>query len=234
MFFQGLFLRIPPLLMLLALLSCGVAQYPDNSEVPTGNRSAIPLSSLALSPLENAVIHEINLARQHPDAYATFLEAEKKYYDGKLIRRPGEIAIVTHEGTGAVDEAIKFLKCQPPLHPLRPSRGLALAAREHLRDIQRNGIHGHVGSDGSQTWDRVNRHGAWRGAIAEAISYGPEEGRQIVMALIIDDGVADRGHRMNIYWSKLGVIGVSYGNHDVYGKVCVIDFAGEYEDKIGN
>ena len=43
-----------------------------------------------LSPLEHAVVSEINKARTAPKDYASLLEQYKKYYDKKLLKLPGE------------------------------------------------------------------------------------------------------------------------------------------------
>ena len=69
---------------------------------------------------------------------------------------------------------------------------------------------GHTGADGSLPWDRVARYGQWSGTIAENISYGAygeSDARRIVLSLVIDDGVASRGHRDNILNAAFSVIG---------------------------
>jgi hypothetical protein len=50
----------------------------------------------------------------------------------------------------------------------------------------------------------------------------------VVIDLIVDDGVKDRGHRHNIFDPLAKVVGVACGRHDTYGYMCVMDFAGAY------
>ena len=187
--------------------------------------------AIYLSPLENAVVNEINLARTSPKAYLSLLEQFKKYYGGKLLKLPGETPILTKEGTSAVVEAIGFLRSQNAVPPLSPSKGMSFGAKDHLGDLRTSGASQHKGSDGSQTWDRVNRYGTWQRIIGENISFGHDKARNIVMTLMIDDGVPNRGHRKNIFNPDFRVVGVACGHHPAYRTICVITFAGEYRDK---
>jgi uncharacterized protein YkwD len=184
-----------------------------------------------LSPLEKAVVNEINLARTSPKEYLSLLEQFKKYYEGKILKLPGQTPILTREGTSAVVEAIRSLRSQKPVPPLSPSKGMSLGAKDHIRDLGTSGTSQHTGSDGSQTWDRVNRYGTWQKIIGENISFGHDKARNIVMALMIDDGVPNRGHRRNILNPEFRMVGVACGNHPAYRTICVITFAGGYREK---
>jgi uncharacterized protein YkwD len=128
-----------------------------------------------------------------------------------------------------VGEAIRFLRDAQPRPPLALSPGLCRAAADHCRD-QANGAMGHNGSDGSNPASRINRYGKWQGAWAENIAYGKRSARDIVLALIIDDGVRGRGHRKNIFNPNYNVAGAAYGSHARFGSVCDIDFAGAYQE----
>jgi len=186
-----------------------------------------------LSPLENSVIHEINMARTAPKDYASLLEQYKKYYDKKLLKLPGETPILTKEGAKAVVEAIRFLHSAKSISPLTPSKGMSLGARDHVKDQGASGSTQHKGSDGSQVWDRVNRYGTWERSIAENIACGSDKARDIVAFLIVDDGVSNRSHRKDIFNPDFHVIGVAFDRHRTYRTICVITFAGGYKEKGG-
>ena len=186
-----------------------------------------------LSPLEKAIVRKINMARMNPKGYASFLEKWKQYYDGKLLKIPGERIIVTEEGVAALNEAMRFIRSMNPVPRLNPSRGMSSGARDHVKDQDSSGSSQHKGSDGSQPWDRVNRYGNWEKSIAENISYGSDKARNMVIGLIVDDGVPSRGHRKNIFNPDFRVIGVACGPHPAYRTVCVITFAGGYKEKSG-
>jgi uncharacterized protein YkwD len=183
-----------------------------------------------LTAAECAVIIEINMVRTDPAAYAsTFLKPLRAYYRGRLLQYPGEIAIRTSEGIRALDECIRALEKSSPLSPLAPKKGLTLAARDHVKDQAGTGRTGHTGSDGSSFTTRMSRYGKWNTSAGENIDYGNSQARRIVMSLLIDDGVASRGHRKNLLDKSFNFIGTAVGTHQVYGSMCVIDLAGSYD-----
>ena len=120
---------------------------------------------------------------------------------------------------------------QAPLPAMRPSKGMSKGAMDHVKDIGPKGITGHNGSDGSKPFDRINRYGQWQQTAGENISFGNDEGRAVLIQLIVDDAVANRGHRKNIYKPEFNRVGIACGPHKVYGTMCVQTFAGEYVEK---
>jgi uncharacterized protein YkwD len=185
-----------------------------------------------LSPLESEIIAEINLARAQPQVYASYLEETKKFYSGNQLRRPGKPAEVTVEGVSALDEAISFLRASRPLPPLQVYKGLSLAAKDHSRDLGTSGNTGHKGSDGSTPNVRVSRYGDWTNNIGENIVYqAMTSARESVMGLIVDDGIATRGHRKNIFDPAYRATGIALGARSNLGTLCVITFAGGFADK---
>ena len=65
----------------------------------------------------------------------------------------------------------------------------------------------------------------------ENISYGKKTARDIVLQLIIDDGLSSRKHRKNIFNPNFNFAGAAYGAHARYGSICNIDFAGAYAER---
>jgi len=184
----------------------------------------LPVSAPTQVPSEPQVLDALNAARADPAGLARDLRAYRTYFHGHLVRRPDQVAeMVTQEGTGAVDEAIAFLDRQPPLPPLAPSGTLAASARDLAGDQAAGGT-GHQGRDGGWPPDRLARHGGGR-SIAEVISYGAPDARDVVRQLIVDDGVRDRGHRHILFAPDLRFAGAACGPHREYRTMCVIDLS---------
>jgi len=181
--------------------------------------------------IEVEIVAELNLARTQPQKYVEILRAYRKFIRGNYFERPGEITVVLNEGAKAVDEAIAFLERQKPVPPLALSRGLSLAARDHARDQGSTGQTGHSGSDRSTMAQRIERYGEWQKTAGENIAYGGESARDVVIQLIVDDGVPSRGHRTNIFNASFLVVGVAFGKHPGYRTICVQDFAGGYTER---
>ncbi len=184
-----------------------------------------------LSPREQQIVEELNRARKDPASYARFLRESLEYYEGKDLKRPGEVTIQTREGKSAVEEAIRFLEKTHPVGALNVSKGMSRAAKDLVEAQGKAGALGHISPDRSNPGERVNRYGRWEKTIGENIAYGPMGAKDVVASLIVDDGVPDRGHRKNIFNPAFHVVGVACGPHSVYRNMCVITFAGGYTEK---
>ena len=213
--------RIWGWIILLGLSKILTAGEVDKDVLNTAKNAAY------LSPLEKEVIYEINLFRSDPAAYSKmYIEPLKKYYNKKILHYPGDNkSILTKEGVRALNECVQELRRMQARPLLYPNQELSLAARDHQHDQQKSGKTGHVGNNGSKMKDRVERYGKWLHRIGENIAYGNTSARQIVVFLLIDDGVKDRGHR-TLLSADFNLVGVACGSHPVYETMCVLDFAG--------
>lgn len=205
--------------MLLAALLAGCA--PAAAAPPLQDR---PPTVAADAALRADIVAELNAARTDPAAYARKARALRELFVGDRVERPGEIALLTREGTAAVDEAIGFLEAQPPLPALRDSPLLGQAAADHAGEQAGTGAVAHTGANGSSPSDRMRRYGRWS-ATGEAIAYGSHRAEDVILQLIIDDGVPDRGHRRILFNPAYTLVGVACAPHPIWREVCVLDFA---------
>lgn len=188
--------------------------------------------------LARAVVAQINWARQDPKAAAEALRAWlPRFEGGRYLVFPGEPRLRTQEGDAPVKEAIAFLERQKPLPPLRWSGRLAAAAAELAKDQSAHGGLGHEGSDGSTPASRMDRRARLLGESGEVVTYGhfgdPPSARRAVLALIVDDGVPDRGHRTLLFTAAFTAAGAAWGPHPIYGRMAAVDLAERILDEDG-
>ena len=151
------------------------------------------------------MLAEINWVRAHPAEYADQLRDAPQ--------------------TAATREAIAFLQRRSPAPPLQYADGLRVSAAWHAVDEGRHGAFEHTGSDGSSAGERMRRAGVWAGVLAEEMAAGQQIAGEVVRQLIVDDGVPNRGHRLDLMDPLLRRAGVGCAQHPVYGVICVIDLA---------
>lgn len=166
--------------------------------------------------LDADVLSELNLARTQPRTYARALQEA-----ARQTRASG-----AYDDPAAYSEAVDFLMRQPALPPLGADAALEGAALAHTDFQGPRGGFGHAGPGGESLDQRLRRHGAFAMLMAEDISYGYANPREVVLQLIVDSGVPGRGHRKNIFNPAFREAGVACGPHRVYGAMCVVDFAG--------
>ena len=181
--------------------------------------------------LAREIHDETNAVRRDPAGYARHLEPMLARFEGQLLERPGRPHLRTEEGAAAVREAVAALKARHPLAPLRWSEGLTAAAADHIRDQGPIGGLEHRGTDDSDPAGRAGRYGRWIQGVAENIAYGENPAREVVIQLLVDDGVSDRGHRDNILDPDWAVAGVACGPHRRYQQMCVMDYAVRYAER---
>jgi uncharacterized protein YkwD len=190
-----------------------------------------PAPKVELTPFEQQVVEEINLARANPQQYAAYLEEWKRDCNGNQLKLTAGRTLTLNEGAKAIDEAIAYLRAAPPLAPLGVSKGMSTGAKDHILDLTRTGGTGHRGSDGSLPDQRVARYGNLQGAVAENIAYSAATAREAVLGMIVDDGVPTRGHRLNLFSANFRTAGVAAGQPANGMEMCVIDFAGGFIER---
>jgi len=185
-----------------------------------------------LSPMEKEIVYEINLFRTNPAKYAIdYIAPLAKYYENNVLHYPDDTPIITIEGIKALEECVKELKGETPKAIMQPSLSLSMSAFDHQKDQSKTGKTGHTGNDRSGFKQRIERYGKWQVRIAENIAYGNSSARQVIIFLLIDDNVKNRGHRKNLLHPSFNTVGVSFGQHPVFKTMCVMEFAGGMLEK---
>ena len=119
---------------------------------------------------------------------------------------------------------VNELKSRHPMEALTLSPMLSAISRSHAMDMGKKGTTGHSSSNGASFADRVRRK-VKGGMIGENCDYGNDTSIDIVMSLLIDDGIQSLGHRKNILDARFHFVGIAIEPHKTYGTNCVMDFA---------
>lgn len=170
------------------------------------------------------IIDEHNKVRTDPESYIEKIHNTMKYFRGEILSRPGEDQIKSFEGKAAFEEAIEFLKRQKPINKLITDTRLSMACMDHINDIGPKGVASHESSDGKNVSDRIEKYCEWDGACCENIDFGTKIAEDIIINFIVDDGIAERLQRKNIFNPELKFIGVGFGEHKEFGYVTVVDY----------
>ena len=174
--------------------------------------------------LEKKLFKLHNDLRQNPQNYIQKLKECLKYFRNKIFHPPGEDPIQTYEGQEAIYDAIQFLKTQKPVSQLEYNEHIAHACKDHAIDIGEKGLTSHEGSDDKNISDRIEKYCEWDGAVAESIDFGFKMAENIIINLLIDDGVKDRYQRLNLFNKNFKYIGIGAAPHRDYGTCIVVGY----------
>jgi hypothetical protein len=160
-----------------------------------------------LNDEEKKVILFMNMARYDGPLFAnTFLETyvvEKKLDNSSYIRS-------LRKDLNRLDRQVLLM----------PEMDLTSIAQGHATKTGEKGTTGHSGFK-----DRFEPFmGNPYNHVGENCSYGFETAIDIVISLLIDEGIKDEGHRENILSPDFNSIGVAIRPHKTYRVNCVMDF----------
>lgn len=149
-----------------------------------------------LAESEKEMIKEINFARCYPAIYADII-ANYLVSEGKT----------SFDTWLAGQEIVEILKNLKPMKPLLPDSRLYQCAKNHGLDEKKRGYMGHTGSDNSSPFDRIRKVLGSSYLDGSENLVGDSSPRDAVIALLIDGGIASRGHRENVIklnWTHVG------------------------------
>ena len=160
-----------------------------------------------LTEEEQKVVLFMNMARFDGPLFAsTFLDAY--------------VAENQVENSSYLRSLYKDLKKISELTPFQVEGDLTSVAQGHADLSGRTGHTGHKNFDKRFEPLQGNPYTGW----AENCSYGYKDAVDIVISLLIDEGVKGVGHRINILNEEFNSVGVAIYPHKTYKTNCVIDF----------
>jgi len=205
--------RLIPNLLCLAILMAGFeglhAQMPDNFDDWNDTiiaRAHTAIDTDYLTEDEKKVILYSNLARADGPLFAeTFLKEYMRLKD-----------LGSSRYTRSLFTDLKNVKNLPML---MPEKDLYNGARGHAIWSGKKGYEGHKGFN--KRFDPLMKKYM---EVGENIYYGQYTPLEIVIQLLIDEGISDLGHRINLLNPKFNSIGVSIRPHKEFEYNCVMGF----------
>jgi len=126
-----------------------------------------------------------------------------------------------HLGKNSYTKSLhRDLKKISRLVPLMPEEDLTAVAQGHALKSGEKGTTGHSGF--KKRFEPLMGNPYTH--VGENCSYGYEQAIDIVVSLLIDEGVKELGHRHNILAPDFNSIGIAIRPHKSYRTNCVMDF----------
>lgn len=161
-----------------------------------------------LTEQEKEVIYLMNLARLDGKLFA-------ETYVQEYINNP-QNKVKKNQYTASL---ISDLKNHKGAEPLLPQQDLFNCAKNHAEETGKKGTMGH------QNYSKRFKQFAPRYKYtAENCDYGNDKALEIVMSLLIDEGVPNKGHRKNILNKEFLSVGVSIQPHTKWYHTAVMCF----------
>ena len=136
------------------------------------------------------------------------------------------------EGKEIIQDNIFFLKKQKPLGSLTFSEELSLAAQLKLNELIVKIKDGNeIVGNASELDDRISKFVEWENKCSESICIGLDCAKDIVISMLLDDGVTNRDNKSNIFEESFNYIGIGVLNESIFGIIVSIIFVGNIRKK---
>ena len=76
--------------------------------------------------------------------------------------------------------------------------------------------------------ERLRKYGKVIAVYGENLSFKTETAKDVLIQLIVDDGVQSRSHRTNIFNPDFNVMGCFTGDHKDFTQMTAVDYAGGF------
>ena len=183
--------------------------------------------------IQTMLYKELNKLRQNPKSYIPLIEAEMKALkkNNVLKKKDSSLQIQTLEGKAAYEDAIAFLQEQKEVNPLTKEIKLSYAAQDLVTDIGERGVVSHQDKDGNYMSERIEKYCEWDYCANEVIEVSSKSATDILISLLVDDGIRDKLNRRALFQNVYNYVGISCGPHTEYEIVTVLVFAGGIRPK---
>ena len=183
--------------------------------------------------IQTSLYKELNKLRQDPKSYIPLIQEQMNTIkkNNILKKKDSDLQIQTLEGKAAYEDAILFLEDQKPVEPLTKEIRLSYAAQDLVKDIGGRGVVSHQDKEGNFVSERIEKYCEWDYCANEVIEVSSKNPQDILISLLVDDGVRNRPDRRALFQHIYNYVGIACGAHTEYEIVTVLVFAGGIRPK---
>jgi hypothetical protein len=194
----------------------------NNNLLRNSNKLTTTQKKKFIDSIEIQLLKEHNKIRNSPSLYIPILAQTKKLFrKNNVLHFYKEMPFKTYEGLETIDEAINFLSTQKPLKSFILSSELIKSSKDIAYELGTNGIVNHS----KNLPQYIEKYCEWGGMLCENIDFGTKQAENIMIKLLLNDGIKERFQRLNIFKPELKYIGISQNSHIKYGICTVIHYA---------
>ena len=194
----------------------------NNNLLRNSNKLTTTQKKKFIDSIEIQLLKEHNKIRNSPSLYIPILtETKKLFRKNNVLHFYKEMPFKTYEGLETIDEAINFLSTQKPLKSFILSSELIKSSKDIANELGTNGIVNHS----KNLPQYIEKYCEWGGMLCENIDFGTKQAENIMIKLLLNDGIKERFQRLNIFKPELKYIGISQNSHIKYGICTVIHYA---------
>ncbi|CDW74373.1 UNKNOWN [Stylonychia lemnae] len=175
---------------------------------------------------DGAILNYTNQARTDPKSFIPYLQQILATQDTPPPNLRGRFPYNLVEGTAIINETIDFLNNTQPLNILVWDQRLNQSCEVLVNDTGKLGLLQHETSNGTTMSERIRQYVMDANTIGENLAFGYTTPFSVVLALIIDDGIPNRGHRANIFKPQFRFMGGYTGPHSRFRTMSCQDFSG--------
>ena len=191
------------------------------------------MSTIDFKTLPNEILFKINHVRKYPNLAISSVLDRLNYFKDFEFSSPDYAKVKTSEGSEAVLECVDFLRVQTALPEVELHERLSKAAYRHATSFCYNSNLGSLyqGTSDATPEQRIAKIVSWKNMAGECLNIGNFKATDIIISLLIDDGMDERPNRLTLLHKEAKYVGIACVPNKVFQIITVIYLiGGEYED----
>ena len=182
------------------------------------------------SKIEEEIYRLLNNLRKDPDSFVDHVRDRKDCFDNEYYTESTGQKFKSESGVAHYEKCIVYLDAHEGSRELILSKELSNCAREHCEYLCKSGKFDHESSGKKNLDQRIKQYGNWRGCAGECVCLESSSALDVVLGLLIDDGVRNTENRNHLMNDEYHIVGIAFRtNHKVHQACAVLIFASVFQ-----